>query len=207
MVTDISPATEDYALTARFPNGVPAVSDESMSQWMLHLYKQFPDAGDIKGVEVLIDAIDPNNNFINIGTATTDESGAYSYMWETPNVPGKYTIIATFKGSNSYWSSSSQTGMGVVESPITPQPLPQQQTATDQSLMYGLGEIFSEELIGFCYGRFLIINSVAIAIAMMMATPMPRTYISVGGKASEGCAVGVGAASFTTKAVSACDGQ
>ena len=149
MVTDISPATEDYALTARFPNGVPAVSDESMSQWMLHLYKQFPNTGDIKGVEVTIDVIDPNNNFINIGKATTDQSGAYSYMWETPNVPGKYTIIATFKGTNSYWSSSSQTAMGVVESPATPQPSPQQQTATDQSLMYGLvGVIIAVVVVG-----------------------------------------------------------
>ena len=46
-----------------------------------------------------------------------------------------------------------------------------------------------------------------MAIAMIIATPVPRMYISVGGKATVGCAVGVGAASFTTKAVSACDGQ
>ena len=33
-----------------------------------------------------------------------------------------------------------------------------------------------------------------MAIAMIMATPIPITYISVGGKATAGCAVGVGAA-------------
>jgi hypothetical protein len=41
MVTDISAGTKDDALTARFPNGVPAVSDENMSEWMLYVYKQF----------------------------------------------------------------------------------------------------------------------------------------------------------------------
>ena len=40
-VTDISPGTEEYALTARFPNGVPAVSDASMSEWMKYVYMQF----------------------------------------------------------------------------------------------------------------------------------------------------------------------
>ncbi len=40
-VTDISPGTSRYDLTSRFPNGVAAVSDESMSQWMLYVYKQF----------------------------------------------------------------------------------------------------------------------------------------------------------------------
>jgi outer membrane protein assembly factor BamB len=39
MVTDVSPGTKDSALTMRFPNGVPAVSDESMSDWMLYVYK------------------------------------------------------------------------------------------------------------------------------------------------------------------------
>jgi hypothetical protein len=34
-VTDISPGTEEYGLRARFPNGVPAVSDENMSDWMV----------------------------------------------------------------------------------------------------------------------------------------------------------------------------
>ena len=57
------------------------------------------------------------------------------------------------------------------------------------------------------YGRFLSTSNPSMAIAMIMATPVPRMYISVGGKANVGCGDGVGAASFTTKAVSACDGQ
>ncbi len=134
--TDISPGTKDDALTVRFPNGVPAVSDESMSQWMLHVYKQFPKPLDTKGVEVSIDTIDPNNNLVHIGTATTDDTGSFSYLWQTPNVSGKYTITATFAGSNSYWGSNAHTAMGIVESPVTPQPSTQALTTSDPNIIY-----------------------------------------------------------------------
>jgi hypothetical protein len=46
-----------------------------------------------------------------------------------------------------------------------------------------------------------------MAIAATMIMVEMAKYISVGGKAVTGCVVGVGAASFTTKAVSALDGQ
>jgi hypothetical protein len=55
------------------------------------------------------------------------------------------------------------------------------------------------------YGRFRRISNPDIAIAMIIATPVPMMYISVGGKATVGGCVGVVAASFTTKAVCACD--
>ncbi len=44
-----------------------------------------------KGVEVTLDTVDPNGNFVHIGTVTSDISGKFSYMW-TPEVPGKYTV-------------------------------------------------------------------------------------------------------------------
>ena len=37
-VMDISPGTNDMATTMRFPNGVPAVSDAIMSEWMIYVY-------------------------------------------------------------------------------------------------------------------------------------------------------------------------
>jgi hypothetical protein len=40
-VTDTSPGTTDTSIKLRFPNGVPVVSDEIQSQWMLYVYKQF----------------------------------------------------------------------------------------------------------------------------------------------------------------------
>ncbi|MCJ7559062.1 PQQ-like beta-propeller repeat protein, partial [Candidatus Bathyarchaeota archaeon] len=118
-VTDISPGTNEYALTARFPSGVPAVSDASMSDWMLYVYKQFPRPANATGVEVTLDALDPNGNFVHIGTATSDASGTFSYIF-TPEVPGKYTVIATFAGSESYYASYAETAVGVSEAPAAP---------------------------------------------------------------------------------------
>jgi len=134
-VTDVSPGTKETALTLRFPNGVPAVADASMSDWMLYVYKQFPRPANAKGVEVTLDTIDPNGNWIHIGTATSDASGSFSYQW-TPDVPGKYTVIATFAGSGAYYASYSETAIGVSEAPAEPAapeppaPLPPYETYT-----------------------------------------------------------------------------
>jgi energy-coupling factor transporter ATP-binding protein EcfA2 len=140
-LTDISPGTNDEALAMRFPNGVPVVSDKSMSDWMLYVYKQFPKPLDATGVEVSIDALDPNNNLVHIGTATTDNAGSFSYLWQTPDIPGKYTIIATFPGSNSYYGSSANTAMGIVELPTTLQPSAQPLNASDPNLIYAAAAI------------------------------------------------------------------
>ena len=47
---------------------------------------------------------------------TSDAYGAYSFMW-TPDIPGKYTVVATFAGSESYWPSYAKTSFGVDEAP------------------------------------------------------------------------------------------
>jgi hypothetical protein len=122
-VTDISPGTKDYALTARFPSGVPAVADAGMSDWMLYVYKQFPYPTNCTGVEVTLDAVDPNGNFVHLGTATSDTSGNFGFEWKTPNVPGKYNIIATFAGSKSYYASYAETYAIVAEVPPTTPPV------------------------------------------------------------------------------------
>jgi hypothetical protein len=111
MVTDVSPGAQEYGLTARFPDGVPAIADEDMSDWMLYVYKQFPRP-DVDGVTVTLDAVNPSGEFINIGTVTSDSSGLYSYKW-TPGDEGKYTIIASFMGSKAYWPSYSETAVSV----------------------------------------------------------------------------------------------
>lgn len=116
-VTDISPGTKGYDLQARFPNGVPAVADESQSEWMRYVYKQFPCPQDVTGVEVTLSAIDPNGNLVVLGTTTSDGSGSFGFEWETPDVPGKYTITATFAGSEAYYPSAAQTYAIVAEAP------------------------------------------------------------------------------------------
>ncbi|MCW4006899.1 MAG: PQQ-binding-like beta-propeller repeat protein [Candidatus Bathyarchaeota archaeon] len=132
-VTDISPGTSEYALTARFPNGVPAVSDESMSDWMLYVYKHFTKPTDTTGVTVHLTAIDPNCNTQDIGYTTSDSLGNYAITWEPP-VPGLYTVTATFEGTNSYYGSEAGTYFFVTEAnaanpSVTATPTP---TTTDQ---------------------------------------------------------------------------
>jgi outer membrane protein assembly factor BamB len=123
-VIDIAAGTGQNEQAARFPSGVPAVSDESLSAWMEYVYMQKPLPNNVTGVEVVLETLDPNGNFYEIGRTTSDASGLYSYMF-TPEVPGKYTIIASFKGSESYWGSHAETAIGVNEAPqASPTPTP-----------------------------------------------------------------------------------
>lgn len=141
-ITDISPGTEEYALTSRFPNGIPAVSDASMSEWMKYVYMQFTRPTSANGVQVTLDAIDPNGNYIHIGNSTSDASGIYSLQW-TPEIPGKYTIIATFAGTASYYASFSETAIAVDPAPATPTPSPQPlQSVADMYFVPAIAGLF-----------------------------------------------------------------
>ena len=123
-VTDISAGTNKDVLTARFPNGVPAVSDESMSAWMQYVYMQKPRPTNATGVSITLSVLDANNNYRDIGTTTSDSDGFFTFNWK-PDIPGQYIVTASFIGSESYWPSHAVTSF-VVESPTetaTPQPL------------------------------------------------------------------------------------
>jgi len=131
MVTDIAAGTKQNEQAARFPNGVPAVSDASMSAWMEYVYMQKPRPTDTVGVEVVVSVLDPNNNFYEVGRATSDENGMFSVAF-TPEVPGKYAVVATFAGSESYWGSYAGTAINVEEAPAaTPVPTPTPAPMTD----------------------------------------------------------------------------
>ncbi|MCW4000714.1 MAG: hypothetical protein NWE93_10780 [Candidatus Bathyarchaeota archaeon] len=120
-VTDISPGLVDnYAITARFPNGVPAVSDDSQAAWMQYVYQQFARPSNATGVDVSLMVLDSNNNVYSIGTATADASGTFGFSW-TPEIPGQYTIYAVFEGSGAYYPSTAQTYINV-EEPVEPTP-------------------------------------------------------------------------------------
>jgi outer membrane protein assembly factor BamB len=117
-VTDQSPGAKD----------TPAIADTDMTAWMNYLYKQHAMPM-VTGVPVTLDAIDPNGNFVHITTVTSDMSGLYSYMW-APEKEGKYTIIATFEGSDSYFSSYAETALGVGPASAPTQPIePEEPTA------------------------------------------------------------------------------
>ncbi len=107
----------------------PAISDADMSAWMEYLYQQQSMPQNVEGVEVTLDAIDPNNNFIHIGRVTSDMNGFYSYMWE-PEHEGTYKIISTFEGTNSYYSSYAETAVGVGPAPSAGQPMETEEPTT-----------------------------------------------------------------------------
>ena len=132
MITDESPGTKNSDREARFPDGVPAIADQDMSPWMEYIYMQQPKPTDATGVEVTLSVLDPNNNRYDIGTTTSDVNGMYKLGFK-PEVPGEYTVIARFAGSESYWGSSGQTAILVEEAPLpepTPTPTPAPMTDT-----------------------------------------------------------------------------
>jgi outer membrane protein assembly factor BamB len=118
-VMDISAGTTQTQQAADFPHGVPVASDASMKDWMGYVYQQKPLPTNFTGVPVTISAVDPNGNSITIGNAITDTNGKFHYTWTTPNVPGDYTVKATFAGTNGYWPSADNTALTVTEAPQT----------------------------------------------------------------------------------------
>ncbi len=91
------------------------------------------------GVPISIVAIDPNNNYITLGTATTDTNGLFHYTWTTPNVPGDYTVYATFDGTNGYWPSKAVTATTVTEAPqATAAPTLAQTSTADLYILPGI---------------------------------------------------------------------
>jgi outer membrane protein assembly factor BamB len=120
-VTDECAGAQKLVSEGKFKS-VAAVSDESMSAWMEYLYMQQPKPTNATGVEVVLETLDPNGNFYEIGRTTSDTSGNYAYSF-TPEVPGTYQIVARFEGSASFGSSIETTYLTVGEAPqCTPTP-------------------------------------------------------------------------------------
>jgi hypothetical protein len=115
-VTDQSPGQTCLGIPAK---GTPAISDANMEEWMEYLYEQQAFPTNAVGVKVHLTAIDPNNNFQEIGFATSDTNGNYGLSW-TPPVPGTYKVSANFEGSISYGPSSATTYMLIGEKSAAP---------------------------------------------------------------------------------------
>jgi hypothetical protein len=56
-------------------------------------------------------------------------SGYYSFSW-TPDITGKYTVIANFAGSGAYYGSYAETSFAVDAAAATPTPQPTQPPST-----------------------------------------------------------------------------
>ena len=152
-VTDQTPTSQAM--------GTPAISDAWMTPWMEYLYMDQPLPHDATGVPVSIDAVDPNGNFIHIGNATSDITGAYSYQWTPPDIPGKYTIIATFSADNSYYGSSGETAAVVGSPTTTVSPTP---TPTSVADMY-----FVPAIAGLAV--LIIVGLIVLALLMLRKRP------------------------------------
>jgi hypothetical protein len=115
-IMDVSPGTQSDNLKLTFPKGVPAVADESMNEWMLHVYKQFeiPNGVEIKGVSIDLWAVDPNGNDFHIGETVSDTQGNFAIEF-TPEIPGVFDVYAFFLGSESYYGDLANTGVLVKE--------------------------------------------------------------------------------------------
>jgi hypothetical protein len=142
-VTDISVGTKQTEQAARFPNGIPAVSDASQAAWMEYVYMQQEMPTTATGVPVIVSVVDPNGNYYNVGTTTSDTSGAFKLAFN-PQVPGEYTILANFAGSGSYYKSSAETAVYVDEAAATATPQPTNigyATTSDVTMLMAIGVI------------------------------------------------------------------
>jgi len=119
-----------------FPAGAGVLADGKIYVASYHDYTppvQQPCPAEAEGVEVVITTFDPNGNTYEFGRTTTDTNGAFGCVVDPP-VSGKYKIIATFEGSDSYYSSFDTTYIYVGEKsspaqPIEPEPTPTEPTA------------------------------------------------------------------------------
>ncbi len=161
-ITDISAGSKQEAVAANFPNGLPCVSDTSMTQWMESVYMQQSIPANSTGVTITISVIDSNNNYRIIGNTTSNLYGTYRGLTWTPDIPGKYTVIASFAGTQSYYGSTAQTHFHASAIPATPAP-----TATPAASM---ADTYFVPAIA---GLFVLIIIVLALIVMMMLRKRP----------------------------------
>jgi hypothetical protein len=131
-ITDIAAGTNQDAQEANFPDGVPCVSDASMSRYMEYVYMQQPVPTDTTGVPIILNVVDANGNYRTIGTTTSDSTGLYSYTW-TPDIVGEYKVYATFPGTEGYYPSQASTAFYAAQAApqATTAPVEVNQSAAD----------------------------------------------------------------------------
>jgi len=161
-VMDISAGSQQEAVKANFPNGLPCVSDASMTQFMEAVYEQQPMPTNITGVPVTLSETDVTHNTYTIGTTTTSSAGTFGFDW-TPPIPGNYTIVATFGGTASYYGSCAETYAYAGSAPATPAPTASPPTglASTETVMLGVAAIII----------VIVVCVAALAIIMLRKKP------------------------------------
>ena len=110
---------------------------------------QQPKPTIVKGVDVTLRVLDPNNNCYDGGTTTSNDYGSFKMLF-APEVPGEYYVYATFAGSDSYYGSSALTAINVEEAPApTAEPTPIPASAADlYFLPMSIGTIIAIIVVG-----------------------------------------------------------
>jgi hypothetical protein len=132
---------------------------------MEYLYQQQAKPTDATGVSVSIDAIDPNGNLVHLGDTHSDSSGQYAFLADQSMLSagtGTYTIIATFKGTNSYFSSSAETPMAY--------DLPPAATAAPTQIPASVADTY---FVPAFAALFVLIIVVAIVLVIVMLRKKP----------------------------------
>ena len=148
-VMDISAGSQQEEQAARFPNGLPCISEESQQAWMEYVYMQQPRPNNATGVPVQINVMDSNGNYRNIGMTTSDDSGMFTFTWK-PDISGDYIVYASFAGSESYYAASAETSFHASEMESTPSATTSTtQTAVDTYFVPAVIGIILAIIIGF----------------------------------------------------------
>jgi hypothetical protein len=124
-ITDISSGSQQQAVAANYPNGLPCVSDASQSQFMEAVFEQQPMPTNTTGVPITISVVDSNGNYRTIGTTTSNADGIFDFTW-TPDIAGHFIVTATFEGTQSYYPSRASASFYASEPAATPTPQPTQ---------------------------------------------------------------------------------
>ncbi len=161
-VTDISAGASQEAVAANFPNGLPCVSDASMTPFMETVYEQQPMPTNLTGVTVTVAVTDKNGNCYDIGTTTTDPTtGFYSINW-TPKIPGNFMVTATFANTQSYYGSSAKAAFYASDNAPTAAP-----TATPAK------SVADTYFVPAIAGLFVLIIIVLVLMVLMMLRKRP----------------------------------
>ena len=152
-VNDISAGAQQDAIAKSFPNGLPCISDASMSNFMETAYMQQPMPTNLTGVPITISVLDSNGNTRQIGTTTSSADGMFTLTW-IPDIAGNYTVTANFAGTGSYYGSSAQTSFYATEAHATSAP-----TTTNTSNLATTTDLMTSMAIG--------VIAIIIAIAIV----------------------------------------
>ena len=124
---------------------------------MEYVYMQKPRPTNVTGVTVTLSVVDANNNVREIGTTTANADGFYSLDWK-PDIEGKFTVTATFAGSESYLPSHATTAFNVDEAAptATPQPVAEKPVSEQYFVPAIAGIIVAIAIVGAVLALLLL---------------------------------------------------